>query len=234
VTQTGAPLCGALFSDLRALGPFFAVETHVRGAPVPPPWQPMTQLIDDADVLTARVEAVRIALAHRAGRQPEDVDIRVAASVAHLGLVARLLAPMIGAISLGCAPLSWSVDDLWWQNEMGGPYPLSVAPRPATWGAGPGLAVEAITAAFLERYRVSRHVLWGNIGSAANSAAQLICSARPDLTARAYGTADALLTDSRIDGGAVRAGPRFRRRSCCLIYRIANDRGAACGDCVLR
>ncbi|HZE16291.1 MAG TPA: (2Fe-2S)-binding protein, partial [Mycobacterium sp.] len=36
-----------------------------------------------------------------------------------------------------------------------------------------------------------------------------------------------------IDGGALRVGPLFRRRSCCLIYRIANTRTATCGDCIL-
>lgn len=234
MTQTDPSLCEVPSSDLRALGPFFAVEAHVRSGPLPPPWQPMTALIGYTDVLSSRVERVRAALAHSAGRQPGKVEIRAAASVAHLGLVARLLAPMIGAITLGCPPLSWSAEDLWWQNEVGGPHPLAVTPRAATWGPGPGPAVEAITAAMAERYRVSRRVLWGNIGSAANSAARLICIVRPDLAATARATADAVLKDPRVDGGTLRAGSLFRRRSCCLIYRIANDRGAACGDCVLR
>ena len=220
-------------SDLVALGPFFAVHTHVRGAPVPPPWQSMTLLIDDTDVLAGRVEAVRTALARRVGRQPGAVEIRVAASVAHLGLVARLIAPMIGVSMLGHAPSAWSVDELWWQNTLGGPYPLSAVDRPATWGPGPGPAVEAITTAIAERYRVSGHVLWGNIGSAANSAARLICTSRPDLTAAAHAAADIILTDSRINGGSLRAGSQFRRNSCCLIYRTADDRSAICGDCIL-
>ena len=163
MTQTGRPVCGALASDLTALGPFFAVQTHSRGESVRPPWQPMSVLIADTAVLAVRVEAVRTTLAHRAGRQREQVDIRVAASVAHLGLVARLLAPMIGASTLGHPPLSWSVDDLWWQNTLGGPYPLLVIPQPVPRVPGPGPAVEAITAAMAQRYRVSCHVLWGNI-----------------------------------------------------------------------
>jgi len=48
-------LCGALSTDLTALGPFFAVETHLRGAGVPAPWQPMSVLIADTDVMAARV-----------------------------------------------------------------------------------------------------------------------------------------------------------------------------------
>lgn len=234
MTQTGLSRYWALSSDLTALGPFFAVETHVRGEPMPPPWQPMTALIEDNRALAARVDAVRTALAHRAGRQPADVEIRVAASVAHLGLIARLLAPAVGAITLGHSPVALSLDDLWWQNELGAPYPLSITPRPATQVSALGPAVEAVTTAIAERYGVSNHVLWGNIGSTANSAAQLISTARPDLTITAHAAADAILTDPRIDGGALRAGPLFRRRSCCLIYRIANDRTATCGDCILR
>jgi FhuF 2Fe-2S C-terminal domain len=224
----------ALSNDLSSLGPFFAVETQVRGESRPPPWQPMTALIKDGGTLAARIDAVRTALAHRAGRQPADVEIRVAASVAHLGLIARILSPAIGAVALGHTPVSLSLDDLWWQNELGGPYPLSIAPAPTTEVPGAGPAVEAITAAIAERYAVSHHVLWGNVGSAANSAAQLISTARPDRKSTADAAADAILRDPRVDGGAVRAGPSFRRRSCCLIYRVANDRTATCGDCILR
>jgi len=222
-----------LSGDLSALGPFFAVETHVRGELKPPPWQPMTALMGGSGALPARIDAVRTALAQRAGRQPADVEIRVAASVAHLGLIARLLAPAVGVITLGYTPAPLSLDDLWWQNELGGPYPLSITQGSTIQAPGAGLAVEAITAAIAERYAVSRRVLWGNVGSAANSAAQLIAATRPDLARAARAVADALLADPRIEGGALRAGPVFRRRSCCLIYRLAQDRAAVCGDCVL-
>jgi hypothetical protein len=233
VTQTGPSRYRTLSSDLRALGPFFAVETHVRGELKPPPWQPMTALIGANGALPARVDAVRAALAQRAGRRPADVQIRVAASVTHFGLIARLLAPAIGAIALGHPEASLSLDHLWWQNTLGGPYPLSITPRPTTEVPEAAPAVEAITAAIAERYAVSHRVLCGNMGSAANSAAQLISSAQADLTIAAHAAADAILTDPRIDDGALRAGPLFRRRSCCLIYRIANDRAHICGDCVL-
>lgn len=234
MTHRGLSGHWALSSDLTALGPFFAVETHVRGGSMPPPWQLMTALMGDSGALAARVHAVRTALGRQARRQPDDVEIRVAASVAHLGLIARLLAPEIGAITLGHTPVSLSLDDLWWQNKLGGPYPLSVTPGPATHTPALGPAVEAVTVAIAERYRVSEHTLWGNIGSAANSAARLISTARPDLTITAHAAADGILTDPRIEDGALRAGPHFRRRSCCLIYRIVNERTATCGDCILR
>ena len=223
----------ARLNDLASLGPFFAVETHVPGQLARPPWQPMTALVDGTAALPARVQAVRTALADGAHRRPpEDIAIRVVASVAHLGLIARLLAPGIGAFTLGHRVVM-SPDELWWQDHLGGPYPLSVTAEPAIDAPVPGGAVEAITGAFAQRYGVSERVLWGNVGSAANSAARLISTARPDLTGTAHKAADSILADPRIDGGASRAGPGFRRRSCCLIYRIANDRTAICGDCIL-
>ncbi|HVQ99158.1 MAG TPA: (2Fe-2S)-binding protein, partial [Mycobacterium sp.] len=97
----------------------------------------------------------------------------------------------------------------------------------------PGSAVEAITDAVADRFSVSDRVLWGNVGSAANSAARLIGVARPELADSAMVLADSVLADSRVDGGVLRAGPDFRRHSCCLIYRLDNNRKAVCGDCVL-
>lgn len=221
----------ALSPDLTALGPFFAVELHPPGRLALPPWQSMTTLIEDSAILEARVQAVRTALADRAGMEPEDIAVRVAASVTHLGLIARLVAPAIGASALGQTPISLSVDDLWWQDRLGGPYPLSVAPGTSTRLPGP--AVEAITETITKRYRVSEQVLWGNVGSAANSAARLISATRPELTKTAHAAADSVLEDTRVDQGVLRAGPNFRRRSCCLIYRIGADR-TTCGDCILR
>ena len=222
----------ALRGALAAIGPFFTVETHAPGQAASPPWQAMTVLVDGSAVLQARVLAVREALARRNSRQPADVSIRVAASVTHLGLTARLLSPAIAAIALGHPPISMALKDLWWQDRLEGPVPLSVtsgSPGPLL----PGSAVEAITDAVADRFSVSDRVLWGNVGSAANSSAQLIGIARPELAESAKALADSVLADCRVDGGVLRAGPDFRRRSCCLIYRLDDNRSAVCGDCVL-
>jgi hypothetical protein len=197
----------------------------------------MARLISEPGALAGRIDRVRSALGDRVARQPVDIDIRVAASVTHLGLVARLLAPALGLAALGVSArpdileTQWNIDNLWWRNELGGPYPLSVALEPVTTGDS---AVEAITIGIVERYPVSPKVLWGNIGSAINSATQMISRARPDLERAASRAAAALLTDPRIDGGQLSVGPDYRRRSCCLIYRIANGNKEICGDCVLR
>src|SRR5579875_3963236 len=91
VTQPLAP-------ELASLGPFFSVEIRQPDVFPAPPWQRFSALLERTD---GRVHAVRAALADSSRRLTGDIDWRVAASAAHLGLVARLLAPAIGARSLG-------------------------------------------------------------------------------------------------------------------------------------
>ena len=81
---------------------------------------------------------------------------------------------------------------------------------------------------------VSPRVLWGNVASAVNGAATMIAAARPDLAGPAAEAAAALLADPALTGtyqGRPLRG--FRRRNCCLIYRLSPERPAYCGDCVL-
>jgi hypothetical protein len=227
-----------------SFGPFFAIDRHPTGAAPAGGWRALAELTRPGPVLDSRVRRVREALATRGRRPPEQIELRVAVSVAHLGLVARLIAPAVGAAALGTA-LPLAAAGLCWKDELGGPYPLSVArpgsvPRPAALGRYdpdalrlPGSAVEAITHACLAAYSVSPRVLWGNVASAAASAAGLVATTRPDLATAARAAADALMADDRVDGGGLRAGPGFRRRSCCLIYRLTGSTEAVCGDCVL-
>ncbi|MGV9710497.1 (2Fe-2S)-binding protein [Gordonia sp. NPDC003424] len=215
--------------DLAALGPFFAVDGHRPGETKDAPWQPLSVLLYESGI-TARVRAVRAALAP--GAPSGLVDERVAASVAHLGLVARIIAPWVASVALGDKPISRRVDDLWWQDRLGGPYPLSVTVtvEPDPWDES---AIVVLTETVASVFGVSGHVLWGNVASAANSAARLIAVARGDLSARAHAAADTILAEPEVESGDLRSGPDFRRRSCCLIYRVSGDRTAVCGDCVL-
>lgn len=232
-TRAGFP--GAL----AALGPFFVIDRHAWSASPTGRWRPVGDLAEPGGALVRRVERVRAALAAGGGRSPDQVEWRVALSITHLGLVARLVAPAIGAAALG-SPVPLDADRLWWQDELGGPFPVSVSESvslPEPRGAGalrlPGSAVEAITLACLRDDGVSPRVLWGNVASSANGAATMIGRTRPDLAEAARTAADAVLADERVEDGALRAGPGFRRRSCCLIYRLTGSTTAVCGDCVL-
>lgn len=216
-----------MFSEL---GPFYEIARHNNENPVPP-WRPFAELVGDSDVLGRRVEAIRFALA-RDGNV-DRIEPRVAASVTHLGLVARLLAPAVAAAILG-DPFDLRADRLWWQDQLGGPFPLSVTTG-ADFTSLRGSAVEQVTDAIGSQYAISGRVLWGNVASALNSAALQLIRQWPELADRAKQVATTLRADSRLAGERAPIGPGFRRSSCCLIYRIASSGPrAVCGDCVLQ
>ena len=256
-----------VLNELAALGPFFAVEAHRTGAVPVEPWRPLIDVTTPA-VLHARIRVVRSALATTGPADgasgpadgadaPVDVEPRVAASVTQLGVVARLIAPALAAQALGHR-LGLRLSDVWWQDTVGGPVPLSVVDPPAAAsvpgpgyppGVAPGRAttsppgaaialidevIAPVTEAIGDLVPVSARVLWGNVASAVNSAAAQIARARPDLAPAAWAAAAAYFRHPALGGEHNPPGPSFRRSSCCLIYRLAPGGHAAyCGDCVL-
>ncbi|HMH36428.1 MAG TPA: (2Fe-2S)-binding protein [Streptosporangiaceae bacterium] len=240
MTRAVPPAAGArLLADLAALGPYFAVDVHRPGSPVRPPWQPLGELTSSPGALARRIGEVRERLAAAAGCPAAAVEFRVAASIAQLGLCARLLSPALGAAAAGRA-LSVEVAQARWVPALGGPFRLSLAEE--AMAAGPGAAATAALLAgpvtqivrAVEAMAVSPRVLWGNVASAVNGAATMIAAARPDLAGRAAEAAAALLGHPDL-AGTYQGRPLqgFRRRNCCLIYRLSPERPAYCGDCVL-
>jgi hypothetical protein len=231
-----------VLDDLAALGPFFAVHAHRPGAGPVAPWRPLSELTQRS-ALRARIGAVRGALAARAGRPASGIELRVAASVTQLGLVARVVAPALAA-QAGQHPLDLRLCGLWGQDAPGGPLPLSVPEPAAEVTAAAGRPRDAmvllldeviapITATTGAVAPVSPRVLWGNVASAVNGAASQIAAARPGLAAAAWATAATFFRDPRFGTEPSPPGPSFRRASCCLIYRLGPDRDSVCGDCVL-
>jgi hypothetical protein len=227
----------AVLGDLAALGPFFALHAHRPGELPCAPWRPLAELATPSMALRGRICVVRAALAEQAGQGAEEVELRVAASIAHLGLVARLAAPAIGASAAG-HHLDLRPGGMWWQDVIGGPVPLSV-PESAIRARGHGPVAPAqliddvvapLTAAIGELVPVSQRVLWGNVASAVNGAAAHVAQ-RPSLARQAWLTATAAFQDSGLTGERTPPGPGFSRSSCCLRYRLIP--GALCGDCVL-
>jgi hypothetical protein len=227
-----------VLDDLTALGPFFAVASHPPAAAPSAPWRPASELTSPSGPLRGRIASAREALAARGGRPAGEVEARVAASAVHLGLIARLVSPALGA-----AVLRGQVDmhpaGLWWQDVTGGPVPLSV---PAGGAGNPGEwdqllldeTVAPVTAAVARLVPVSGRVLWGNVASAVNAAAAQVARQRPDLAGDAWRAAGRLLGRPRLRDEPHPPGPAFRRSSCCLFYRLApGNPSAVCGDCVL-
>ncbi|MFJ3817344.1 (2Fe-2S)-binding protein [Streptomyces sp. NPDC090056] len=214
-----------------SVGGFFALRTappETGGAHLP-----LARIYAGEDgPLTARVDRV----AARLGA-PER---RVGASVAHLGLAARLWATALGPAALygrfpdlDPAELSWdgaltSPDDLWWAGS---------ATRPATAADLRAAVQEAhlvpLHAALRRDGRISPRLLWGNAGSALAGALRELtrwarAHGRPDAADRAAALVAELLDHPDLAGTV--SGPRLRRASCCLYYRCPG--GGLCGDCV--
>ncbi len=174
-----------------------------------------------------------------AGERPLDaIEVRVAASVAHLGLVARIIAAGLAVTALTDQFLVADLHSMWWQDELRGPYPLSIAvsPQPSSLIGGP---VRSLTEAVGQLVSVSDQVLWGNVASAINSAATIIVARRPELTQRVVALATTMLDQTPHQAPNPDLGAAFRRGSCCLIYRASPAPALRtgqdlCGDCVLR
>jgi hypothetical protein len=190
---------------------------------------------------------VRAALAARAGRSPDQVEPKVAASITHLGLTARLIAPALAAAACQTY-LDMQLDGLWWQDQLGGPVPLSLPQSPdRTPGRhSPEMpnrdplcrlldeVITPLTTATSTLITVSGRVLWGNVASAINSAATQITTQLPELTSAAQAAAASLASHPRLGHERRLPGPAFRRTSCCLLYKLTpGPPRPVCGDCIL-
>lgn len=169
---------------------------------------------------------------------PEE---RVAASVAQLGLAARLWSLALGPAALyGRVPdldpgrLRWdadgtSPDDLWLAGDLTRPADAARV-RAAVQDAHLTPLADALRA----RFRISPALLRGNAGSALAGAARELYAwsvreGRPDVGRRALALAAELFEDPALKPTGTLEGTSFRRRSCCLYYRCPN--GGLCGDC---
>ncbi|MER6910245.1 (2Fe-2S)-binding protein [Streptomyces sp. NPDC000594] len=189
----------------------------------------------DPTALTERVDLV--AARHT---PPER---RVAASIAQLGLAARLWSVALGSAALhGRVPdldparLHWSPrattpDDLW--LDVSGGTPTLPATADTLRAAVQDTHLAPLTAALRQDTRISARLLQGNSGSALAGAVRQLTEwareqDRPEVAHRAAALAGALFAGPGLAGTV--QGPALRRTSCCLYYRA--PRGGLCGDCV--
>lgn len=239
----------AVLTELAGLGPFFALGSHPAGSALSGGWRPLEELLQQPGVLQTRVAATRAALAEASGQRPGDVELRVAASMTQLGLAARLVCPALGvAVLTGRLP---RIDPAWmrWQPGPGGGVALSIQDGvllPASSAAAnPAALAVALAGSVLDgpvralvqasgQFGVSPQVLWGNVVSVVNGARALIGLAAPGLSEPTEQIVSGLLARPPLHGrhqGSAATG--FRRRSCCLVYRLVAAQAPVCGDCVL-
>ncbi|AKJ09225.1 ferric iron reductase [Streptomyces incarnatus] len=225
---------------LRPLGGFFVLRTvpgpdPVTGRPDPGRLPTLAEAYARVtpDALAARVAVV----AERLGTS----EPRVAASIAHQGLAARLW-----SAALGCAVRYGRLPDLdprllRWDPLAGAPDDLCLTELRPLPGDAAGLAaavlhghLEPLTEALRAGYGSAPGLLWGNAGSALAGAAREVdrwarAHGRTDLAGRARALTDELFAHPLLRTTGTRTGTAFRRRSCCLYYRVPG--GGVCGDC---
>ncbi|MFE1751703.1 (2Fe-2S)-binding protein [Streptomyces anandii] len=237
------PDLGPQLATLRRLGGFFVLRT---GAPpgAPPPTLAEAYAAPPGDVSRRHPVVIRVGKVAAGIRAPEP---RVAASVAHQALAARLW-----SVALACAALHGEVPDLdprllRWDPEASAPDDLwlsGVRPLPGDADTLAALVVhrhlEPLAAVLRARYRVAPGLLRGNAASALAGAARQLDrwagqSGNARAGERARRLAGRLLDHPYLAGTGTLAntgtgtGTAFRRRRCCLYYRVPG--GGVCGDC---
>lgn len=219
-------------TEVGSVGGFFALR--VGAPPSGPHVAPLARVYAiDRGPLAFRVDKV----AARLGAP----DARVAVSVAQLGLAARLW-----SVALGSAALHGEVPDLdpallHWDADGGAPDDLwltELRTRPADAASIRDVVqlghLAPLADALRSRYRISAPLLWGNAGSALAGAARELDAwarrtGRTEAGERARALAAELFGHPDLRGTGTLRGTAFRRRSCCLYYRLPN--GGLCGDC---
>jgi len=220
----------AVLADVGRVGPFFDVSTD-PAEEVDPTWRPLRDLAGSAE-LGARIAHVRRVLGEQAG---ERVEERVAASIAVQGLAARLVSAPIAAVARHGVLPALGPDSLFWRVSMTGPWPLWTDATGLRDPAElPRLVAEEIAAPLVEAVAglVSPRLLWGNVASSVAGAKRMLGDGP------ATRVVEEVLAHPLLADAGERRAPEppdrdwtFRRRSCCLYYRLPG--GGKCGDCVL-
>lgn len=240
------PAVAAALAAAAAAGPFFVVETEPPPATVldgAPPWRPFADLTGDPILTRSRIDAIRAGIAERGRLNLDDVPDRAAASLAHLGLVARLVSPSLGAALLGGVVPDLDAG-LYWRDVLG-PVPLTL-PDPRGTAVDPD-DLDAVATALAHQFvtgpvarlgsaigavgSVSEAILWGNVASALAGGVRMLAAAAPARAGAAYAVGELLVGRAPLTGAGTFCGTDFRRASCCLYYRVPG--GGYCGDCVL-
>ncbi|MFG3073188.1 (2Fe-2S)-binding protein [Streptomyces sp. NPDC048225] len=242
-------------SALRPLGGFSVLRASL---PLPPPGpaapEPLAHAYTSAVQYEGAAADVQVPV-HRSGPPAGPLDlrvrkvaaalaapeVRVAASVAHQGLAARLW-----SVTLACAVLYGQVPDLdprllHWDPEATAPDDLwltEVHARPGDAATVADVVLTAHLAPLAEtvhaRFGVATGLLRGNTASALAGAGRELDRwarrhGRTDVADRARSLTSDLLTHPLLAGAGTLTGTSFRRRSCCLYYRVPG--GGVCGDC---
>jgi ferric iron reductase protein FhuF len=226
-----------MLADISAVSGYFHLDTGSGDVS----WQPLTSLFADHEAFADRVTTAADLLGTR--------ERRVAASILHLGIAARLWSPYLGTAVVHDTLLDWTADTLHFKPAPSGPLPLRLlfpAARPATDTTTPDMAtsvyiaMEPLLTALNDLVRatvkIAPGLLWGNTASALGGAVHTLTRQRPAHSSKAVALGATLLGHGRLRGlghftEPAPGRPFFTRTTCCLYYRIPG--AGTCGDCAL-
>jgi siderophore-iron reductase FhuF len=193
---------------------------------------------DDRPTAAALIDAVQAWLG--------TDERRVAASMVVLGYAARLVGPGLALLLRDGLLLDLRPERVHYSYRPDLGFRLTVA-TPTGWSGPPpalrhrwcAVVIDAHLAPVIEAVRdevpVAAGLLWGNVASGLAGALRALAGSGVVPPEECLTTGQALLDhgplrhsgDLTLHSGQL----RFRRRSCCLFYRL--DGGGTCGDCPL-
>jgi ferric iron reductase protein FhuF len=225
------------------LGPFFTIAP-AAARDASQSWRPLTALGTAAgrEVLAAQVTVTGAVLGTE--------ERRTIASILHLGAAAALCSPLLAVAALERFVPALTPENLDFCYPARGPLQLALnAAAPASTKAWlvPELAdqlisvaLDGLLASFTEALTavepLPEQTLAGNAFSSLAAAARLIAPPATGRRARALVDLMARRSPLLADAGDLHwqqpgGHEYFRRRNCCLFYRIAG--AGTCGDCIL-
>ena len=238
-TMTEHPLPSdgaALLARTAEFGPYFAIPAVAADA-----GEGVAALVCDEAAVLEFVDRTQAAIAESMACERSRIPLRMAASSFQMGVVSRLLSPVLGAATLGAGVPLLTEASVRWLGSTGHAPRFGVAGL--EWAPPSDRAAEAIAASVLASLvgpltdtlaatvGLSPRISWGNAVSAANGAVTVLAMTRPDLEPAGRALVQDLLTTEPLLGTAHFTDGRFVRRSCCLFYRAPG--GGLCQDCVL-
>jgi len=204
----------------RGISPFFVLDLGRPG----PEWLSGDALLT-GDALKTTLDTI--------GTRYRTTEPRVAASLFFLSYTARLLCPTVAAHVLGGPTPDIRPGNLWWHYDPVDGLRVRLA-EPIT---GPDVAesLEPVVEAIREVAPVARGLLWGNAASSMVGALRTIARTGTASAEECVELGERLFTRPPLLGAGdfiqFPGEVAFRRRSCCLYYRL--DGGGTCGDCPL-
>jgi hypothetical protein len=214
----------AELSEISSYRGFFALTVGGDQAG----WQPIGQSYANgyADLIDATV------------KRYHTTELRIGASLVHLGHAARLWSPILACVlGHGVVPDLTELqraDDgaqLRLPEPVGEPVDRHDPSSDLLYRVVVQDHMESLAAGL--RVNLAPGLLYGNIASALVGTSRVLLSVRPDLRQPIVRTTNSLLSTGELAGTGMITSPdlAFKRRSCCLFYRLPD--GGKCGDCPL-